>query len=599
MSNDFRYSEIVCGGEHNRGNVVRLPDGVSSYDLDYYGKSGTDCFNSAFLHLKDYVDYKDERGGKRGYPGKVFGECLYWDFDDSDLDKARSNAVELVERLIAYSHNNIRIYFSGNKGFHAVYIAPELRQYQGSEYFEAIIKRSCIEIAKGLKIDTSIYDKTRIFRTPNSINSGSGLYKIPLTYEELKILSIDDIKDLAKKQRKLTYDTNISEDDVLAELIKSCSENKPEERQSKFSGEILVESILNGFDTGNRNNGFASLAGLWHSKGMSEDMINASLIAINRSHPEPLSDREIDSVVSSICRYGVSEEVRKPEVRDIVTMSEAADSWKNVITKSKETNFGERFNFINDRLKMVIPGDVVGVVASSGVGKSCIGMELTNEEAKSRNMYTLMGSLEMSRAGVFFRAATIEATHLATDDNYVPSAEVAKHILNDDEFKNDVCKKWSNLLIVDKGGLKLEDLIEYFKKAQDIYDGRIGSLLIDYAQNLKGAEDIKNQMVIYSSLKDYAKELNTKLFVLSQCNKTYVDDYSRVEKNHLEGSGRLFHAMDYILTFWRSRDQKNRLHAEILKDRWGDSGYQFDLVRQGLKYHTETFRPETNNGGDW
>jgi hypothetical protein len=35
----------------------------------------------------------------------------------------------------------------------------------------------------------------------------------------------------------------------------------------------------------------------------------------------------------------------------------------------------------------------------------------------------------------------------------------------------------------------------------------------------------------------------------------------------------------------------------MLKDRWGNSEYKFDLVREGLKYHTEDYIPDRNFGG--
>jgi hypothetical protein len=50
-------------------------------------------------------------------------------------------------------------------------------------------------------VDKSVYSKRRIWRLSNSINSKSRLFKIPLTYEELRDMSIDGILKLADRAR--------------------------------------------------------------------------------------------------------------------------------------------------------------------------------------------------------------------------------------------------------------------------------------------------------------------------------------------------------------------------------------------------------------
>jgi hypothetical protein len=68
-------------------------------------------------------------------------------------------------------------------------------------------------------------------------------------------------------------------------------------------------------------------------------------------------------------------------------------------------------------------------------------------------------------------------------------------------------------------------------------------------------------------------------------------------KKDIEGVGAVFQVCDYILTLYKSRDNSNRLHSEFLKDRWNGAGYIYDIVREGLKYHTENYLPDTDTGG--
>jgi hypothetical protein len=190
----------------------------------------------------------------------------------------------------------------------------------------------------------------------------------------------------------------------------------------------------------------------------------------------------------------------------------------------------------------------------------------------------------------------MEAVYL-NKEHYVPSSDVADELLSNDKLKNIVYEQWKNLKIIDKGGLSLDKIIDYYNIAQDIFDGKISNLCIDYAQNIENAEDINYAMAMARRFKEIAKSLNTKLIVLMQCNKTLTSDYIEPQRNHIEGGGQYFQAMDYIMTFWKSGDQENRLHSNFLKDRWNSANYKFDLVREGLKYHSENFIEDINNNG--
>ena len=214
---NYNYIEIVTNGIQNRGEIVKLPEGKSNYDLDYYGKEVTDSFHSAFLHTEDYHIYRDLDGRKRGYNGNVFSECLFWDLDNTDLKLARNDTIELVERLCVFHKENINIYFSGNKGFHVIYICPELNLLRDTVDFNDKLKNICSYIAKGIEsFDDKIYDKTRILRTVNSKHPKTNLYKIKISIDELYTLTREQLFELASKQRKSelisfneTYDEEI------------------------------------------------------------------------------------------------------------------------------------------------------------------------------------------------------------------------------------------------------------------------------------------------------------------------------------------------------------------------------------------------------
>lgn len=126
---------------------------------------------------------------------------LYFDLDG---EYALDDLGDLISFLIDLKcpEQSLQIFYSGSKGFHleipyeALNIQPD---QQLNKIYDAIVK--AIKSSTHLpSLDTGIYDNVRLWRLPNSTNSKSGLYKIPLALEEV-VLTLDEIKELAKQPR--------------------------------------------------------------------------------------------------------------------------------------------------------------------------------------------------------------------------------------------------------------------------------------------------------------------------------------------------------------------------------------------------------------
>lgn len=941
----FNYSEIVQKNVYNRGDIKNL-DANSNLALDYYEQEAVDSFHSIYMHSKEFVSFYNKNKSVMGYEGNVYTDHLIWDMDSDRLQDSLEDTIELVSRLSNFEPNNIRVYFSGNKGFHVIYYCLselETLYSMGDHTYKDlpnIIKMACTEMADGLKtFDSRIYNRTRIIRTPNSIHSKSGLYKVEIPLFQLSTITISQIKELASKQSDGNTPFSPSVSDLRLEELLLKYENAVESNMNGgLKADELLSGIVNGFNEGNRNDGLASVAGVLHSRCIDNRFINAILSCINNSSNEPLSEKEIETIVSSIGKYPVSETHKEAASSDIVGISEAKEQWMYIQNTYGECGFGERFEHLTKRMSTCIPGDVIGIVSDSGVGKAqplwsdvltpsgfkrmkeiekgdyvtgangkpskvlntyyhhnrdyyrfifndgtsaecdkdhlwkvrryknnnvyigesvntasdllndfnngykihipycrpidyrksdchvsqfavhpylmgvllgdgglsgnsivitnsekdiiekvrmllpddsklhnkseydytvikkshspinnlngnnrsilfnellnmemigkksfektipekyryadikdriellrglldtdgyvvrnstieysttssllaaqvidlvrglggratfrmrmgkykkngvsietrtnyrvyismpgtiipvssikhlskyvnkrqrnykklidiqymgktdtkciyidspdhlyitdgynvthntTIGMDLGNNEARDNGMYSLMISLEMSNAGLFFRAATIE---YASGENVVPPEKVKEKLLKDEGFASFVENEWKHLLIVEKGSVKIEDIPTYYHLAQETTGNKISNVIIDYAQNIEGAEDYFKAMKIARQMKPMAKALNTKLIVLIQTNKSIESSFVEIENHNIEGVGAWRHACDYMLCFWKDQFEEDRLHGKFLKERWNSGKYYFDLVREGLKYHTE------------
>jgi len=74
--------------------------------------------------------------------------------------------------------------------------------------------------------------------------------------------------------------------------------------QAKQRGENPSSNFLS---TGSRNNDLTSLAGAMRRKGMEQEQIEASLLAVNQTMADPLPDHEVCAIAKSIAKYPPSE----------------------------------------------------------------------------------------------------------------------------------------------------------------------------------------------------------------------------------------------------------------------------------------------------
>jgi hypothetical protein len=191
MSNNNLFIELGAG--LSLGKPIRnIIQAYSSKGIEAFRREqgNIDVFTSVFKY-----DKEDIRQAKQSGP-------LYFDLDHQEFALADLRA--LVEFLTEQGcpKESIRVFYSGFKGFHLEVLFEALSveaDQQLNKVYEVIVKTIKQEIHAS-SIDTGIYDKVRLWRLPNSINPKSGLYKIPLTLDELS-LSLNEIKERAKNPR--------------------------------------------------------------------------------------------------------------------------------------------------------------------------------------------------------------------------------------------------------------------------------------------------------------------------------------------------------------------------------------------------------------
>lgn len=249
---------------------------------------------------------------------------LYIDFDVTDIDNnfwmIRNDAIKVVSILGAIfgiDKDMIQLYFSGNKGIHIVVPAETIGIHPHPQ-LNMVFKKVAEDMNKLTKhntVDTRIYDKVRLFRVPNSIHPKTGLYKIPITFDELRDLPIDDMQKLAERPRKpipvrkqyLTQANRMYQSYIKAyeeEERRIAARKKSGKRSSLNFMPPCIEHIINNpVPDGKRNNTTAVLASYFMQRGIKEEEAIDRIFAWNQEQCQPPQpESEIEKTIASIFR---------------------------------------------------------------------------------------------------------------------------------------------------------------------------------------------------------------------------------------------------------------------------------------------------------
>lgn len=267
----------------------------------------------------------------------LFGP-MYLDLDmefhnDNEYSKLKADLTRIVTYLnLQYGipTKYIKFYFTGKKGFHLIIPAKVFNIKPDKNlnvYFKSIAKELSENTIMPI-IDLKIYDNKRLFRLPNSINGKTGLYKVPITYENILNFSYEEIREYASEPKNLDtvevtlIDKAVNKLNEIKTALKEAEIKKAKSRKiptnvdiSKVKFPSCIKEIFNtGCAEGNRNNTTIILASAFFQQGVSYDDTFTMINKWNSEKNDPaLSDMEIQTTVMSAYqqvqagrRYGCS-----------------------------------------------------------------------------------------------------------------------------------------------------------------------------------------------------------------------------------------------------------------------------------------------------
>lgn len=516
---------------------------------------------------------------------------IWADFDSvDDLKKAFIDARLFVDLLfkLELKEEEIQISFSGNKG---ISVLVETN----NEYTIEQVKAFVLGLGNDLEtLDRQIYDNQRIFRLNYTKNEKSGLYKIPITFDELCEINIENIKVLSK--------TLATEDEIKEVLgyYKKSNFKIPVEylNVTKLPDLKLVHvdtstidwqtkpkfltncrwSLQNGFfKEGQRSASLLCLASTYKNLGYSKEITYRMLkgvaeVQANRNDQDRFPDAEIYNNIilqvysdrwkngqysckqegnflfdycKSLDGHSCKHDKKTTEPRQLTDITPYFKEYvKNIDKNTILTGIPSI-----DKNVFISTGANVGIIGSAGSGKTSLALDILNNTSKA-GVKSVFASLDMVQNRMYEKVM-YRLSGLERKDLY--------KLFQDDQeqkFLDKLKTEFGNVYFFGKSMPTVQDLREYILDIQEETGEKIKLVMVDYFERIMSdmSDDTAASKRIAGELQDMVNDLDIALVTLVQPNKFSIQggpEKPLLNYTAIKGSSYLYQSFRIILSLWR------------------------------------------------
>lgn len=586
-------------------------------NLDYY----VSVFKYNEKHLNQFKINKSLSGINDNVASSII-----FDFDDSSgtLKVAQSDAAILVDRLVAdgVDTKDVKIYFSGAKGMHI-----EVNTDKDFTREELINIRT--KYTEGLNTsDNVIKDNQRIIRAVFSKHNKSGLYKIPLTYEELKTATPEEIKFWAKDPDNERYILENSRSGVITPSENMLSAAKPIKQKEPSTVEAIDKPDFSKNKTGLTNAKYALSQGFFGAGERHEAVMILAATYMGLGWPLELAYNSIKATLrmradrdgtSRLNQEGKNELYK--EVKSVFSINWKggmySDDKNPLLLKTKKTyNIEEKYdnnitvnisevdnifldfatNIDKNTIKLGIKSfdDNIRITTSTlnmllappGVGKSNISFGILNHTSLA-GIKSMFFSLDMATPQVYQRL-------VQRHNNFRPD-EIFNIYKNNqklkiEQIKISVDENYKNVKFCFKGAMSIDKIRETLLTEKNKTGVFPKLVIIDYLENITTDFSDSSQSKAFAarSLKDIANEFEICVILLVQPRLSGGDGATELNSyTDIKGSSVLGETATTVITAYRpgfnpkDNSNDNFLSLTVVKNRMGQLG-RFDYHWDGL-----------------
>lgn len=613
---------------------IRLSKGLNDYklipeaDVQEMGLDRErDWYTSIFKYNEDQYNHWKTTKSVSGIRD-VVTDKLVFDFDNKEQPKAaQADAIALTDRLISkgIDPDAIQIAFSGSKGFS---IEIPITEHITQEQFKTVTS----SLADGLEtFDRVIFDPQRIFRVTGTKHNKSGLYKTPITLNQLREYPIDEIKELASTLFTTNnFDTSNYKTITLNDEIKKLAIPK-----KKIAALGSIENVLDMsnkprwltkakyalqegyFSEGQRSNSFMVLASTYKNQGFSKEIVYRMLKGVAekqavRNKAERFEDEQIwNNIIGQVFsptwnngqyaaddiflkakeeELGLGEDTETPRI-----ITDINNRFKNYVNNIEKNTIKTGIEKLDEAMFISV-GSNVALLGAPGSGKSSIALEILSNTSKN-GVKSVFASLDMTSTRIYEKIL-YRLSGMSREELYEEFKQGREK-----ELVEKVDKEFGNVFFFDKSSPRTSDLRNYVLDCEQKSGDKVKLVMIDYFERISSdmSDDTAASKRVAGELQDLVNDLNICLITLVQPNKMSGDMSQPIHSyTNIKGSSFLAQSFRQILSIHREgydpmhMGNDKFLTVNILKNDLGepgsiDFGWQgkqgkiFNLDREGEK----------------
>ena len=244
----------------------------------------------------------------------------------------------------------------------------------------------------------------------------------------------------------------------------------------------------------------------------------------------------------------------------IYSADEVMTKYRNTITAKHDVtvDLGKWLPSLRQKIRPLIPGELITIIADTGVGKSAI---MQNISVSQRHLNVLFFELELPVTHMGERFSAITSNKAARD--------IEQETRTGGRFNTEA---WNHIYTCDTAGLTVEQIAEMINKSELKIGRKPEMVVIDYIGLIQGGmgKRYERMSTIAESLKVLAKDMGVILFLASQMHRTEHDEPSL---HDAKDSGSIENSSSLVLGAWRP--DKTQMNIKILKN---TKGYAGDIV---------------------
>ena len=292
-NNEFNLGFRLVGGVRNDRRLVESVTAFNAYcAMDSRAEVERVAYLSAFSFGTDFKTHLSSSGSTSGFVGQTWSPILRFDIDGPTKDIAGlTSALEQCRKMLSglldrYDLNDqkLLVSFSGSKGFH-IGLPSALWNPDPAIDFHLHCRRFAESLAAmfDVSIDSSVYDRVRAFRAPNSRHPSTGLHKRRLTVSETLTLTPVEIIELARRPVPFEFDPTCQTNDLAVAdwqeaLVPAATDQKYRIGIEQLSlNRMTLDFIREGALTGDRHRRLFSAAANLSEFGCSQQLAEALL----------------------------------------------------------------------------------------------------------------------------------------------------------------------------------------------------------------------------------------------------------------------------------------------------------------------------------